>query len=129
MCNYELWSRNVAALLLRKLQGESSIKPSLCPNYSFLSPLDPAEGISGIPHLPPHPDIQTFCLGASGGPTQEAKAHPLTLSKQREETGPEGAETVWEKENKCEETDADTSAQTRALSPRARWRGWIGVSQ
>lgn len=53
---------------------------------------DPAEEISGIPRLPPHPDIQAFCLGASGGPTQEAKAHPLTLSKQREETGPEGAE-------------------------------------
>lgn len=45
---------------------------------------------------PPHPDIQASCPGA----TQEARARALTMFKQQGETGPEGAETVWEKEKK-----------------------------
>ena len=61
---------------------------------------------------PPHlnPDIQASCPGA----TQRAKAHPLTTVKQQGATGPEGAETVWEKQNNCKETDASTQANTSA---------------
>lgn len=67
-----------------------------------------AEEISGTP-VPPPPYTQTFRPPAA---TQEAKAHPHTLVKQWGATGPEGEDTVWEKENNGKETNAIT--QTKA---------------